>query len=243
MAILDDLLATLVEDAPVRQVLVGVHWTVVCSRGCGMASTLIEEKPHGHQGVRQVGRLDRLTAVELAGLARSDSLLEASLGVAAINSLIEVDPLSLVESNALEILVERGRGQRLALVGHFPFIASLREAVKELWVIEQHPSEGEHTADAAAEYLPRADVVAITGTALINRSLDGLLALCRPQAFVMVLGPSTPLSSVLFDHGIHALSGVQVVDAEAALRTIGQGATFQQVEGVSRVVMSRERRP
>ena len=55
----------------------------------------------------------------------------------------------------------------------------------------------------------------------------------------MVLGPSTPLSPVLFEHGIAALSGVEVVDAEAVLRTIRQGAIFQQVEGVRLVVLSQ----
>jgi hypothetical protein len=39
-----------------------------------------------------------------------------------------------------------------------------------------------------ADLVPQADVVAITGTALINHTLDGLLALCRSDALVMVLG-------------------------------------------------------
>ena len=129
----------------------------------------------------------------------------------------------------------------MAIVGHFPFIPELRPLTKALWVIEQHPSEGEHPAEAAADLIPQADVVAITGTALINHSLEGLLALCRPASFVMILGPSTPLSPVLFEHGVAMLSGAWVVDEEAALRTISQGATFQQVEGVRLVVLSKEK--
>jgi hypothetical protein len=57
MTVLDDVLATLSGDAPVRSVLVGAHWTMVCSRYCGLASTLIDDKPHGHAKVRDVGRL------------------------------------------------------------------------------------------------------------------------------------------------------------------------------------------
>jgi uncharacterized protein (DUF4213/DUF364 family) len=129
----------------------------------------------------------------------------------------------------------------VALVGHFPFIVELRPLTKELWVIEQRPSEGEHPPEAAADLIPQADVVAITGTALINHTLEGLLALCRPETFVMILGPSTPLSPVLFEHGVAMLSGAGVVDEEAAMRTISQGATFQQVEGVRLVAMSKEK--
>jgi uncharacterized protein (DUF4213/DUF364 family) len=56
----------------------------------------------------------------------------------------------------------------------------------------------------------------------------------------MILGPSTPLSPVIFEHGVAMLSGAWVVDEEAAIRTISQGATFQQVEGVRLVAMSKE---
>jgi hypothetical protein len=241
MSLLDDLLLTLGPDGPVRSVLVGAHWTAVCSRHCGLASTLTGERPHGHERVREVGHLHLKTALGLAELARSDNLLEASIGVAAINSLIEVEREHVMESNAMDVLAERGRGRAVALVGHFPFIPELRPLTRELWVIEQHPSEGEYPAEAAADLIPQADVVAITGTALINHSLEGLLALCPPNSFVMILGPSTPLSPVLFGYGVAMLSGAWVVDEEAALRTISQGAIFQQVEGVRLVVMSKEK--
>ncbi|NCP15745.1 DUF364 domain-containing protein [bacterium] len=232
MNILDDLLDSLDMDAPVRTVLVGAHWTAVCSRFCGLASTFTGDKPHGHAPVRDVGRLHEKSARELAEYARSDNLLEASIGVAAINSLLDVDESRAVEINAVEVLIEHGRGRNVALVGHFPFIPKLHPAVGQLWVLEQRPAEGEFPAEVAADLIPQADVVAITGSALINHTLDGLLALCRPQALVMILGPSTPLSPVLFAHGAAILSGARIVDETAALRTIGQGASFQQVAGV-----------
>jgi hypothetical protein len=47
----------------------------------------------------------------------------------------------------------------------------------------------------------------------------------------MALGPGTPLSPVLFEHGAIIISGARVVDEVAVMRTTGQGATFQQVEG------------
>ncbi|MFH1908738.1 MAG: DUF364 domain-containing protein [Chloroflexota bacterium] len=232
MNILDDLLDSLDMDAPVRTVLVGAHWTAVCSRFCGLASTFTGDKPHGHAPVRDVGRLHEKSARELAEYARSDNLLEASIGVAAINSLLDVDESRAVEVNAVKVLIEHGRGRNVALVGHFPFIPKLRPEVGQLWVIEQHPAEEEYPAEAAADLISQADVVAITGSALINHTLDGLLALCHPQALVMILGPSAPLSPVLFAHGAAILSGARIVDEIAALRTIGQGASFQQVAGV-----------
>ncbi len=248
MNLLDDLLASLPQDdVPVRTVLVGVHWTLVCCEAspagglcCGLASTLTGEKPHGHEQVRDVGRLHLKSARELAEYARSDNLLEASIGVAAINSLLDVDERNAVEINAGEVLAERGRGKKVALVGHFPFIPKLREQVGQLWVIEQHPVEGEHPAQSAADLFPQADIAAITGTALINHTLDGLLRLCRPDALVMILGPSTPLSPVLFEHGATIISGARVLDPAAVLGTVGQGATFQQVQGVGLLTLQKD---
>ncbi len=238
MSILDDLLPTL-SDAPVREVLVGVHWTVVCSRGCGLASTLPADGPHGEAGVRDVGRLHTKSGRELAEYARSSDPVEAAIGVAAVNSLLDVDESRAVEVNAARVLAERGRGRAVALVGRFPFIPRLREEVGSLWVIEKRPAEGDFPESAAADLIPRAEVVALTGSALVNGTLDGLLALCRPEALVIVLGPSTPLSPVLFDHGASLLSGVRVLDEAAVLRTVAQGACFRQVEGVRLLTVER----
>lgn len=241
MIILQELIASLKDDAAVRSVLVGAHWTVVCSRRCGLASTLMDGHPHGHSQVREVGRLHLKSARELAEFATSDNLLEASIGLAAINSLLEADESQAIEGSAAEVLAERGRGKNVALVGHFPFIPELREKVGQLWVIEQHPVEGEYPAEAAAELIPKAEVVALTGTTLINQTFDGLMALCRRDAQVAVLGPSTPLSPILFDHGVQILSGALVQDEEAVLRAVSQGANFRQLhqQGVRLVTIQK----
>jgi uncharacterized protein (DUF4213/DUF364 family) len=88
--------------------------------------------------------------------------------------------------------------------------------------------------------LPQADVVALTGTSLINHTFDDLIGLCRPDAFVIVLGGSTPLSPVLFDYGVDAIAGTRVVDVAAASRTVAQGATFPQIRGKRLLAMMRE---
>jgi uncharacterized protein (DUF4213/DUF364 family) len=76
---------------------------------------------------------------------------------------------------------------------------------------------------------------------LVNHSLEKLLNLCNPQATVLLLGPSTPLSPILFGHGINVLSGSVVTDIDPVLAAIKQGANFRQVHraGVRLVTMSR----
>ena len=163
MSLIDELIASLPDDAAVTSVRVGVHWTAVCSRHCGLASTLTGAQPHGHDKVHDVGRLHFKSAHELAAYARSDNLLEASIGVAAINSLIDVNELQVVEVNAGDVLMQQERDKQVALVGHFPFIPQLRACAGELWVIEQQPAADEYPPEAAADLIPKAEVVAITG--------------------------------------------------------------------------------
>jgi len=237
--LIQELLAAVHEDAPVRHVLVGIHWTVVCATRCGMAATLLMEGPHGEPAVRDVGRLTESSARTLADYAVSDHPTEAGIGLAALNALLPPPPDTVGEADAGALLVERGRGRTVAVVGHFPFVPRLRAVAQTMWVLEQRPGPGELPASAAPEVIPQAEVVAITSSTFINHTLEGLLALCRPEAFVMLLGPSTPLAPLLFDHGIGVLSGVQVVDEAAVLRTVGQGATFRQVGGVRRVTWQR----
>ena len=241
MTILNDLIASLPEDTPVRSVLIGMHWTVVCSRHCGMSATLTSARLHGHMHLRDVDHLHRRSARELAELAHSTELREASIGVAAINSMLDIDEALTVEINASEVLASRGQGKNVALIGHFPFIQQLRQIAGQLWVIEQHPAEDEYPAESAVDLLPQADVIAITGSTLVNHTLDELLALCNPHTTVMVLGPSTPLSPVLFNHGVTIISGTRVVDEPLVLRIVGQGASFRQVEGVKLLTLIREK--
>ena len=128
------------------------------------------------------------------------------------------------------------------MVGHFPFIPRLRERVGRLWVLEQRPHGEDLPADAASEVIPQADVLAITGTSLINQTFEGLMALRRPGALVLLLGPTTPLSPILFDHGVHLLSGAVVEDIDMVLRAVSQGANFRQVhrQGVRLVTIRKE---
>jgi uncharacterized protein (DUF4213/DUF364 family) len=174
--------------------------------------------------------------------ALSKNLLEASIGMAAINSMLHVDESLAIEINASEVLASQGWGKNVALVGRFHFIPQLRAAARRLWVIEQQPVEDEYPAESAVDLLPRADVVAITGCTLVNHTLDELLALCNPDATVLVLGPSTPFSPILFRSGVNILSGTRVIDESSVLRTIGRATSPRQVERVKLLTLVGEKK-
>jgi uncharacterized protein (DUF4213/DUF364 family) len=235
VSIIDTLLDELQTNAPARQVLIGAFWTAVVLEGdpprCGLASTLHAETHDEGPPVRRPGHLCEYSGRELAEWLRSPRILEASVGMAACNALLDVDESACRDLNAEEVIVQQGAGRRVAIVGHFPFVARVRQAAGVCWVLELRPRPGDLAASQAAEVLPQADVVALTGTSLLNHTFDDLIALCRPDAFVVVLGASAPLSPVFLEHGVNAVSGTKVVDVPAVLGAVGEGATFRQIPG------------
>jgi uncharacterized protein (DUF4213/DUF364 family) len=245
MPILDDLLSALPpRQVALREVRIGAFWTLVWSeQGAGLASTQRESHaPHRRSPVRWAGNLLDHSAQELAGLLRSNSPVERSLGMAAVNALLDVDDGALSDGNASQVITQRGVGKRVVIIGHFPFIPTVRRLVGHLDVLELDPEPGDLPANAAQGILPQADVVAITGTTLLNGTFDNLISLCQPNAYVLLLGPTTPLTPLLFDYGVKMIAGTRVVDPQAALITTGQGAAFTQMHGVRLVTMVDSKR-
>lgn len=233
-------------DEPVDELRAGQYWTVVRTpRGAGMASTLRSEAHlHGARPIAGAGTLHRRSAVELAALLRSGSPPEASIGLAAANALLNRRARGLVELRALDVLRQRGAGRRVAMIGHFPFAAELRESCGQLWVFERGIGRCEDDLDEGeiAEQLPAAEVVAVTATTLLNGTLPSVLASVRSDAFLMMLGPSTPLAPALFDLGFDLLCGTVIEDPVAVIRAVEQGAVTSQITGVRRVSLWRESR-
>jgi len=234
-------------DGIVEQAHIGLHWTAVSARvggklSCGLASTLHGSHHHGVADVPKAGELTEMSARELAALADSaNQPTLCSLGMAALNALLTPGVQETNEMNAEEMIARLGAGKRVALVGHFPFIESLKRRVGELKVLELNPRPGDHPAEAAPAVLGQAEVAAITGMTFQNHTLERLLELTAPGAQILILGPSTPLHPRLFDHGIGVLSGAVVMDIPRVMRCVAQGGNFQQIHrsGVRLVNLAR----
>jgi uncharacterized protein len=239
------LLKAVMLDGVVTDVRVGALWTVVVAATpfglrAGLASTQIaHDLEHGRPAVRDAGKLIGRSCRDLIQMAADGTPTERSIGFAALNASIEVDQELCTERNAEDLILEHGAGRRVAVVGHFPFVPRIRAMVETCWVLELSPGEGDLPADQAPAVIPKADLVAITGMSLVNGTFEQLATLCRPDAFVVVLGATTPLSPVLFEYGVDAISGVVITDIPAALLGVSQAANFRQISGKRLLTMER----
>jgi uncharacterized protein len=81
-------------------------------------------------------------------------------------------------------------------------------------------------ADDAGLVIPSADVVLITGTTLLNDTLENLLARCRPDARVVMVGPTVGLMPDAFlRRGVDVLGGVRVTAPDAFLDVLAEGGS------------------
>ena len=228
-----------VPDIPVREVILGVFSTLVKTEaGCGIATTLNYGSPH--QRIKDSGHLERFSLRELAELALSDNLLAASVGVAAINSTYPLRDSRYRQINASEIIAEKGRGKALGIIGHFPFLERMADRFGQVYIFEKRPRPGDLGEKDIPAYLPLVDVAAITGTAITNHTFEEILKWTPAKAYKVVLGPSTPLTPLLFEVGIDAVAGSVVRDYELIRPQVLQATPSRHLKGLEYVTMFRE---
>lgn len=223
-------------DIPVRAYAQGAH--LLAARGLpGLPMGLCSRAaPHGRPPSTELHTLPasaKETAELLLGRHGEPDL--TAFGMAAVNMLLP-PPSDAAPMKAQELIMAKGHGKRVAVIGHFPFVERMAGMFADLWVIEKEPRPGDRSEHEAESLLPRADVVALTGTTLLNGTCERLLGLCRPGAFTLMLGPSTPFAPSLFDWGLQALCGSRVLDPDLAAADILDGKTFKDMRGIEQLV-------
>ncbi len=236
------ILQKLVKNVPamsVQEVIVGVFSTLVKpEEGSGLASTLRYGRPH--QRITRSGGLESLSLDTLAEYVFSANLLEASVGMAAINSALTQPELRYRHINAKEIILEQGRDKVVGVVGHFPFLAELQKYFKKLYIFEKQPGEADYHEDDIPRLFPEVEVAAITGTAFTNHTFENIMPWIPEQSFKLILGPSTPLSPLLFDYGIDVLAGSIVRDYQQLRKLVAQATPTRHLKGMEYVALFRK---
>ena len=236
----DQLIATVPVNLKVKDCLAGLNWFLVRSRGVGVAMRPLE----GAGALRRAGHLRSMKLRDLAAWVKSWNAYEAAMGLAAINSAINAPEMmrrnwgvrlkQSREEDVFTSLREQMRGKKVAVIGHFQGLERLAELCR-LSILERRPQAGD-LPDWASEYvLDHQDVVIMTASALINKTLPRLLALSE-GAQIVLAGPSTPMHPLLFDHGVHVLGGLLVEDDDNVWHTVAEGGQKELFSAGSRVV-------
>jgi uncharacterized protein (DUF4213/DUF364 family) len=243
--ILETLLADLPDGWCVTDVYIGVNWVLSqVKHENGLQRAGVAGTPQiiitgsrfqmGHHPLNE-------DAQAIGQLLLSNDETSAAVGLATLNAVNQPEYSSLVDADAADWLSAQSKGKRIAFFGRFPFIEEeIRPFARQVWVFEQSPDRDELDAAHMSDVLPNADMVAITGSAIINHTIDGIMSHIKPTTLVTtLLGPSTPLNKRLFDCGIDALFGVWVADVERVIESVTAGEGFQKMQGLARKSLFR----
>jgi hypothetical protein len=224
-------------------VVVHAFFTAVRSYRLGLSMTLTDQAifPGAvHSVVRHMGKIETCSLDELLSWTESPQPIERSVGMAALNSCLPFTGLSFFEGNALDLAAEWGRGKHVVIVGHFPHLERIKSTARRMDILEKRPQPGDLPAEEAARVIPQADVVAMTGVTCLNDTIEELLSYKKPGARFIALGPTIPLSPVLFEAGVDVVGGAWVDDENTALPMMAQGATARVLQGIRYVLLPRD---
>ena len=230
--IYDELIEGIPQDIIVTDLLASTSWTMVENeRGIGIGLTVRQRAGSQIAPVPITGAPLR----DIAALVKSWYMIEASIGMAAINSwynrpertramgLVPENEADRKKNDAVATLMEEMPGKKVCVIGHFPEIEKRIAGICDLSILEREPNKGDYP-DSACEYiLEDQDIVLITGMTLINKTLPRLLELIRTDATVCMLGPSVPLSDTLAKYGVNRLSGYTATDTALVKEAVKRG--------------------
>jgi uncharacterized protein (DUF4213/DUF364 family) len=225
----DTLLSLIPEGSKVKSCVMGRYWVVVesDSGGFGLAHCLKQDIP---SSAPDPASLVGQSLAEVAKMVKSWDYTVAAIGLAAINSVANARLSSIVAEKpqadpvgdcAFDFFLERIRGRKVTVVGHFPNLERVAK-VAQLTILERHPQPGD-LPDPAAEYvLDEQDAVFLTGTTIINKTLPRLLELSQGKD-VFLVGPSVPMFPELFKFGFASLSGTLIANFKSMSSAVSEG--------------------
>jgi hypothetical protein len=222
-------------EETVADVRIGLGYTAVLLNDgrAGVAYTFKEGLAEGCSVFQGTRPLAGRSSHELMAYLGSANLVESSVGLAAVNAL--VNQKAEIEGDILESL-DLKKEDRVGMVGFFgPLVPSLKKKVNELLIFEESTSRGEGLlpAEQAQERLPECDVALITSTSLINGTIDALLAATEKCRETALLGASTPLIPEVFqDFKVTLLSGVVVIDPTGIAAVVSEGGGMKFFKGL-----------
>ena len=249
IATVTDILGPELDHITVERAVIGLFFTgVKLSTGhAGACATPIKSIPEAvccpssAMAMPFPGKMKGKRARDAMKEASSDHGIRRGVGIATLNALAELcwerrpHPLVELRSGIDAFDANDFRpGDQTVVVGAFvPFLKELKRRQQPFLVLEKDPDTLKaeempfyRPAETAREVVPQADVLLVTGTTLLNDTLEDLLSWARPDARVTVVGPTVGLRPDAFlKRGADILGGVRITQADDFLDLLAEGGS------------------
>jgi len=188
----------------------------------------------------QAGTLAGIGVGQAISLFHSHNVVEASIGLATLNALIDWTGDVNSSNDDLVELLHIDSNDQVGMVGHIaPVVNAIRQHTNTCVIFDEGKLGQEGITDTAQEsaILSQCDVVILSATSLLNHTFDGLLIQASGAREICVMGPSTPLLPEVFRaRGVTLLAGRQITDANQILRIVSEAGGTKRFGTVSKKV-------
>jgi uncharacterized protein len=243
VTMIEELYGELLKEITIERLVIGVFFTgVKLSSGCGGISYTPTSEIHGPRGSASIFR-DRkyfnFRGARVGEILRiaTDTPILRTVKVTVLNALSESflaggRYCTIGGGDALD-MVDLEAARRVVMVGAIrPFLKRLKNRPGiDICVIERKTESlaGDEkklhvSPEHAREVIPECDTVIITGASIANGTIDELLSYTKPEATVIVAGPTASfLPDALFRRNVDVVSGVWVSRPDKAIDMLGEG--------------------
>ena len=240
---------TPLEEISIDDLVIGIFFTgVKLSTGhAGVAFTPIGEIPEAvccpttAARMLQAGNLEGSPVSEIIKYSLDVNVLKSAIGVATINALSQM----IIESgNGAEFEIVRGRDgfdlleiqpyETVSLIGAFgPYIQRLKMMGNPFFIIERNSQslrldEMKHFKPESEmrEALEKSRVAILTGTSVVNHTIDHILSLLRNGIRAAIIGPTASMIPyAFFKKGIRIMAGLQISNPDLMIKILKQGGS------------------
>ncbi len=235
---------TLLKATTISRANIGLFFTAVqlSSGYCGLASTdmnLVNCCPQDRKkefDAFSPGKISGQTLFDLLIYTNGSKILEI-VKLAALNAfsaaLIAKSNYHIIEDKDPIELIDLDNKITVCVVGAFySYIRKIANSPSKLILLELNENVVSDDfkkyyvpADKASEVFPQSDVIIITGSTLMNNTIDHILDLIPDDKKVIMVGPTAGLyPDILFKHGINIIGSTRIIDADKTFQAISEGA-------------------
>lgn len=237
------------EEIWVEDLVIGVFFTgVKLSTGhAGCAFTPIGEVPEAvccptsAARMPSAGNLDGKPASEIVHYSFDPNVLKSAIGISTLNGLSQLVIESEDEKDYQVVTGEDGFDllniqphETVSLVGAFgPYIKRLKAMGNPFFIIEKNPLalrpeeikyfKPDSEMKTAIDH---SQVVIITGTAIVNHTIDSVLSWISNEKRTAIIGPTASLlPDAFFTRGVKVMAGVRILNSDRMLKILRQGGS------------------
>ena len=237
------------EEVWIEDLVVGVFFTgVKLSTGhAGVAFTPIGELPEAvccpttAARMPQAGNFEGSPVSEIIQYSLDTNVLKSAIGVATLNALShlifesnnETEYQRVIDKDGFNLL-EIQPHETVSLIGAFgPYIRRLKTMENPFFIIEKNSQtlrldEMKYFKPESEmrEALEKSRVVIMTGTSIVNHTIDHILSLLKNGIRAAIIGPTASMvPDAFFKRGVHIMAGVQISNPDLMIKILKQGGS------------------